>query len=71
MWFRRWLRASGRGKHLSVRRGKAAQLARRVREDAASANGRLVFEVDPELSAELRLAARAHDKSPEALVLTR
>jgi two-component system nitrate/nitrite response regulator NarL len=68
VWLRRWLRASGRSKHLFMRRGKAAQPARPAREDAASANGRLVFEVDPELSAELRLAARAHDKPPEALV---
>jgi DNA-binding NarL/FixJ family response regulator len=68
VWFRRWLRASGRGKHSLVRRGQAAQSSRRARGEAASANGRLVFEVDPELSAELRLAARAHDKSPEALV---
>lgn len=41
---------------------------RALAEERAQAEGRLVLEVSPQLSARLRRAARAQDQTPEALV---
>jgi RNA polymerase sigma factor (sigma-70 family) len=82
VWLRRWFRSHSFGKR-SIGLGTGADAGEpgratktlRVRapfagyhlEGPALVNGQLAFELDPELSAQLRMAARAHDMPPETL----
>jgi DNA-binding CsgD family transcriptional regulator len=61
VWFRRWLGRRHHGSQSIERIGQAAQ-PENLRPD-----GRLVFELDAELSAQLRCTARARAKTPHAL----
>lgn len=61
MWFRRWLSRRHQGPQSVETIGQAGQPVN-LRPD-----GRLVFEIDADLSAQLRHTARARAKTPQAL----
>jgi RNA polymerase sigma factor (sigma-70 family) len=82
VWLRRWFRSRNSSKRSTepgakADTGKPGRAAERFRvrapfaefhlEDPARVNGQLAFELDPELSAQLRMTARAHDMPPETL----